>query len=79
MSSLPDYTRDRVWVYDHTAGLAYPTHKDNPDLKLDPDRYTVDAKHPVTDDRGRLLAAKTIEPKTPPAKTKPAETVGKEK
>ena len=76
MSSLPDYTRDRVWVTDRVAGLAYPIHKDHADLQANPDRYTVDPKHPVVDDRGRLLPAKPTQ--TPPTKTTKPADAGKE-
>ena len=54
-----------VWVTDRAAGQAYPIAKDHFDLTANPDRYELDHKHPVVDDRGVLLPAKPVEaPKT---------------
>ena len=62
---------------DRAAGQAYPIAKDHFDLTANPDRYELDRKHPVVDDRGVLLPAKPVEDKTPKTTTKPA-AAGKE-
>lgn len=66
-----------VWAIDRVAGQAYPIAVDHFDLTANPDRYELDRKHPVVDDRGVLLPAKAVEDKTPKTTTKPA-AAGKE-
>ena len=66
-----------VWVVDRAAGQAYPIAKDHFDLTANPDRYDLDHKHPVVDDRGVLLPAKPVEDKAPKTTNKPA-AAGKE-
>ena len=66
-----------VWAIDRVAGQAYPIAVDHFDLTANPDRYELDRKHPVVDDRGVLLPAKAAEDKTPKTTTKPA-AAGKE-
>ena len=52
-----------MWAIDRVAGQAYPIAVDHFDLTANPDRYELDRKHPVVDDRGVLLPAKPIAPK----------------
>lgn len=61
-----------VWAIDRVAGQAYPIAVDHFDLKANPDRYELDHKHPVVDDRGVLLPAKPVENKTPKTTIEPA-------
>ena len=61
-----------VWAIDRIAGQAYPIAVDHFDLKANPDRYDLDHKHPVVDDRGVLLPAKPVENKTPKTTIEPA-------
>ena len=61
-----------VWAIDRVAGQAYPIAVDHFDLKANPDRYDLDHKHPVVDDRGVLLPAKPVENKTPKTTIEPA-------
>ena len=63
-----------VWAIDRVAGQAYPIAVDHFDLKANPDRYELDHKHPVVDDRGVLLAPKPIEPKAPTTTETPTTT-----
>lgn len=61
------YTAEKfVWAVDRAARTAYPVHRDL--VALDPDRFTVDEKHPVTDERGMLLPSKPVGTQTPPKK-----------
>ena len=66
-----------VWVTDRAAGQAYPIAKGHFDLTANPDRYELDHKHPVVDDRGVLLPAKPVEDKALETTNNPA-AAGKE-
>ena len=66
-----------VWAIDRVAGQAYPIAVAHFDLTANPDRYELDRKHPVVDDRGVLLPAKPVEVKAPKTTIKPA-AAGKE-
>ena len=62
------YTAEKfVWAVDRAARTAYPVHRDL--VAHDPDRFDVDERHPVTDERGMLLPSKPVGSLTPQKKT----------